>query len=82
MLSIKRATVAWKAAKPFWDKMPVGRVDAKTPDDYRAKRSHCKPITVRNELAVIRAALNWAEKAKLVKKAPFIKMPSFPSSTV
>ncbi|WP_405053560.1 tyrosine-type recombinase/integrase [Sphingobium sp. WCS2017Hpa-17] len=82
MLSIKRATVAWKAAKPFWGNLPVARIDGKTPDDYRAKRAHCKPITVRNELAVIRAALNWAEKAKLISKAPFIKMPAFPSSTV
>ncbi|WP_367347731.1 tyrosine-type recombinase/integrase [Sphingobium yanoikuyae] len=82
MLSIKRATVAWKAAKPYWDKLPVARVDGQATEDYRARRSHCKPITVRNELAVIRAALNWAEKANLIKKAPFLKMPSFPSTTV
>jgi integrase len=82
MLSIKRATVAWKAAEQFWSRLPVARVDNQSTDDYRRKRAHCKPITVRNELAVIRAALNWAEKAKLITKAPFIKMPSFPSSTV
>ena len=82
MLSIKRATVAWKAAAGFWDKLPVARVDGQSAEDYRKRREHCKPITVRNELAVIRAALNWAEKNSLINKAPFIKMPSFPSSTV
>jgi len=80
--SIKRATVAWKAAKPFWDKMPIARVDERSTIDYREKRSHCKAITVRNELAVIRAALNWAEKTKLIGKAPFVQMPKLPASNV
>lgn len=82
MASIKRATVAWKAAAPFWDALPIARVDEKTPSDYGKRRSHCKPITIRNELAVIRAALNWAEKRRLIGKAPFIQMPSFPASNV
>jgi len=82
MLSIQRAKVAWKAAQGFWGKLPISRVDQQTAEDYRKQRPNCKPITVRNELAVIRAALNWAEKAELIRKAPFIKMPSFPSSTV
>lgn len=82
MASHKRAEQCWKAAKPFWDKLPIARVDEVTPVDYRKRRAHCKPITVRNELAVIRAALNWAEKKKLIAKAPFIKMPTFPASEV
>lgn len=80
--SIKRAKVAWKAAKPFWDRLPIARVDIKTAEAYRGKRAHCKAITVRNELAVIRAALNWAEKNKLIGKAPFIQMPPIPASNV
>jgi integrase len=80
--SIKRATVAWKAAKPFWDRMPISRVDEQATIDYRTKRAHCKLITVRNELAVIRAALNWAQKNKLIGQAPFVKMPSLPASNV
>jgi integrase len=80
--SIKRARVAWKAAAPFWDKLPIARVDTKAAEDYRARRAHCKAITVRNELAVIRAALNWGVKQKLVKVAPFIQMPPLPPSTV
>lgn len=82
MASHHRATVAWKAAKPFWDKLPIARVDEKSATDYRKRRPHCKAITVRNELAVIRAALNWGEKKKLIAKAPFIQMPPIPPSPV
>ena len=80
--SIQRAKVAWKAAKPFWDKLPIARVDKKSAERYREKRAHCRNITVRNELAVIRAALNWAKKEKLIQEAPFIQMPPIPPTTV
>lgn len=82
MASIKRAQVAWKAAAPFWAKLPIARVDEKAPLDYRERRAHCAAVTVRNELAVIRAALNWAKKKRLIKDAPFIEMPSFPSAEI
>lgn len=82
MASHKRATVAWKAASPFWKSLPISRVDTQTPKDYGARRSHCKAITIRNELAVIRAALNWSEKQGLIGKAPFIQMPRLPASNV
>jgi len=80
--SIKRARVAWKAAAPFWDNMPIARVDIATSEAYRVRRHHCRAITVRNELAVIRAALNWCEKHKSIAKAPFIQMPPLPASQV
>lgn len=82
MASHHRATQAWDAAKPFWRKMPIARIDEETPNSYREQRAHCKAITVRNELAVIRAALNWAEKKKAIGKAPFIQMPKIPPTTV
>lgn len=82
MLSIKRAEVAWKAARGFWDKLPIERVDKQAAIDYRESRAHCAAITVRNELAVIRAALNWAKKEKLIAEAPFIQMPKLPASTI
>lgn len=82
MASHFRATTAWKAAKPFWGNLPVVRVDEGSATSYRERRAHCKPITVRNELAVIRAALNWAEKRQLIKKAPFIQMPKLTSTPV
>lgn len=82
MASIKRARVAWKAAKPYWEAMPIARVDIAASEGYRLRRHHCRAITVRNELAVIRAALNWCEKHKSIVKAPFIQMPPLPQSTV
>jgi integrase len=83
ILSIKRAKVAWKAAAGFWAELPIARVDKQAALDYRTDhRPKCKPITVRNELAVIRAALNWAEREKLIEKAPFIQMPGLPPPSV
>ncbi len=82
MVSHHRAETAWKAAKPFWDRLPIVRVDETAALDYRKRRAHCAAITVRNELAVIRAALNWGEKKKLIDKAPFIQMPKLTSKPV
>jgi len=62
--------------------MPIGRVDKKAAEKYRERRAHCKAITVRNELAVIRAALNWCVKENLLSAAPFIQMPPIPPTTV
>ena len=83
MLSIGRAKVAWKAAAGFWSAMPIARVDKQAALDYRTEyRAKCKAITVRNELAVIRAALNWAAKERLIGSAPFIQMPALPPPSV
>ncbi|MCW2763350.1 MAG: integrase [Marmoricola sp.] len=81
MASIANVKASWKVAAPYWDKMPIGRVDVQTSVDYRAKRD-VRAITVRNELAIIRAGLNWAERHKIIEKAPFIQMPPLPASTV
>ena len=78
----KRATVAWKAGRAFWEAMPIHRVDEQVCIDYRAFRGHCRPKTVRNELAIIRAALNKAERQKLIVKAPHIKMPPLPARPI
>jgi integrase len=80
--SIKRARQAWDAAKPFWNTMPISRIDKQMSQDYRDRRSHCKAITVRNELAVIRAALNLCQKDRLIERAPFVQMPSLPASGI
>jgi integrase len=83
MLSIRRAKVAWKAAERYWGRMPISRIDEHVVEAYGTQeRPHCKLITVRNELAVIRAALNWAAKKKLIGAAPFIGMPKLPESEV
>lgn len=78
MLSHHRATQAWTAAKPYWGAIPITKVDEETSTGYPAWRKHVKAITARNELAVIRAAINWAHKKGLITTAPFIKMPGLP----
>lgn len=82
MMSAHRAKTAWKAAAPFWDRLPIGRVDQHTVKDYGKRRPRCSAYTIRNELAIIRAALNHAEKNKLIGKAPFIEMPKLPPKPV
>lgn len=82
MPSIKGATASWTCAKPYWNAIPIGRVDKEMARDYRDHRSHCRAVTVRNELSVIRAALNLCEQDKLIDKAPFVKMPSIPQSGI
>ena len=82
MASIKRARVAWKAAAPYWKELPIARVDEEVVKGYAGKRPHCRPITIRNELAVIRAALNFAQKKNRIDKAPFIQMPKLAPSTI
>jgi integrase len=80
--SIKRAKQAWQAAESFWNTMAIGRVDKPMAADYRKHRAHCRAVTVRNELAVIRAALNLCEEDKLIEKAPFVQMPSLPAAGI
>jgi integrase len=82
ILTIKRAGQAWKAAQPFWGAIPISRVDEPMATDYRKHRKHCAAVTVRNELAVIRAALNLAERDKLIAKAPFVPMPKLPTAGI
>jgi integrase len=83
ILSIKRARVAWKAAQGYWAQLPIARVDEQAVVGYgRDYRPKCKAITVRNELAVIRAALNWCERKELIAKAPFVQMPKLPPPAV
>lgn len=72
---------AWKAAKPFWAGLRVDEVDAAHSQQY-AKWRERAVNTVRNELALIRAALKMAEREKLIDKAPPIKVPAMPPSRV
>lgn len=80
--TLTRANVAWKAAGKFWNAIPIARVDKEMARDYRDERAHCAAVTVRNELAVIRAALNLCEQDRLITKAPFVQMPKLPKAPV
>ncbi|WP_369808717.1 tyrosine-type recombinase/integrase [Pararhodobacter sp. CCB-MM2] len=54
--------------------------EAVSPDDCRAyvagrREEGRKDATIRTEMGCLRAAVLWAERAKLIKKAPAIEMP-------
>lgn len=44
----------------------------------RLRQAGLKPDTVSGHLAYLRAALNWAEKQKLLARAPAVSMPKLP----
>lgn len=43
------------------------------------RRGSVKPGTIRKELGLLRASLNWAEKHGHIEKAPFIQLPPAPA---
>jgi integrase len=76
-----RKHTSWKAAKPFWGNLTMDQIDEQTSGDYVDWRKRASN-TLRNELGLIRTALNWAAKRKLIPSAPRIVLPAMPESTV
>lgn len=76
----KRKREAWKAAQPYWGKMIVTVVDEAVSVGYLKWRDR-SVNTMRNELAMIRTALNWAV-GKTIQQAPKIVVPAIPPSSV
>lgn len=78
----KRKRECWAAAKPFWGGLRLGDVDKNTSQtDYPAWRKRAAN-TLRNELGMIRTALNWAASEKLIEAAPKVYLPAMPESSV
>ena len=78
----KRKRTSWKAAKPFWGGLAMGQIDDQTSRDYLAWRKRAAN-TCRNELGLVRTALNWASgKGMIPKPAPRIVLPAMPESSV
>lgn len=73
----KRASVAWKAAEPYWRNVRPGLIDRAMCQDYAVWRNRAAN-TLRNEIATIRAALKWAK----VEAAETLWMPAMPESSV
>lgn len=73
----KRKRDGWKAAKGFWNAIPVKDVDEGLSASYLAWRKR-STNTMRNELSLVRTALNWMYK----KDAPKIVVPGIPPSRV
>ena len=70
---LQTASVHIKAA--FGNKLPAHftKYDAR---DYKAARGKLvQPGTIRKELSVLKAALNWAEREKWIDRAPHVEMP-------
>lgn len=77
----KRKREAWKAAGPYWAKLEPATIDKGVSlayPDWRRRSVN----TVRAELALVRTALNWAVEEKHLNKAPPIKLPPMPETSV
>lgn len=77
----KRKREAWVAASPYWAALQPSQIDEQVSLAYPAWRNRAAN-TCRNELALIRLALKWAEKNKHLDKAPDITLPPMPESKV
>ena len=73
----KRSTEAWRAARPFWERVRPGMIDAGMCRSYTLQRGRAAN-TIRNELSAIRSALKWAA----VKPAEPLALPAMPESDV
>lgn len=76
-----RKHTSWKAAKGYWAGLTMAQIDDRTSLDYVPWRKRAAN-TVRNELGLIRTALNWAAGKGLIEKAPKITLPAMPQSKV
>lgn len=77
----QRKREGWKQAAPFWANIKVGQVDAETSAEYMAWRGKAAN-TMRHELGPIHSALSWAVAKGLIPKAPPVKLPAIPESSV
>lgn len=77
----KRKREAWRAARPYWENLRVGLVDGPVSVGYLRWRGR-RINTMRAELSLIRTALNWAEAEGLIDKAPPVKLPAMPETSV
>lgn len=69
-----RAEDAWKAMKPFWEKVAPNLIDEQMCRDYRAAR-RAGDATVRLELGKLSTALNWAVKQGHIAKRGTVWLP-------
>lgn len=75
--SLSRRHDAWKAMKPFWDKVDPALIDKQMVADY-CRRRNVAPATLRLELGMLSTALGFAERAGHIAKKPSIPLPAAP----
>lgn len=79
--STTRQRDAWKAMKPFWDKVDPELIDEAMCRKYAAERA-VGPATLRYELSMLSVALRRAAAAKALEKAPAIWRPMAPERKI
>lgn len=77
LASITRRDYAWKAMKPFWDKVDPAMIDKAMVKKYNEFRK-VGPATRRLELSVLSTALTMAYKAGHIERKPDIPLPPTP----
>lgn len=77
----QRKREGWRQAKPFWGNLLPSQVDAQTSTEYTVWRAKAAN-TMRHELGPIYSAMAWAVAQNLIPKAPPVRLPAIPESTV
>lgn len=75
--STARQRDAWKAMKPYWEKVDPAKIDDEMAQEYVRRRDR-GPATTRYELSMLSVALRWAVKQNLLEKAPQVWRPDAP----
>lgn len=77
----KRKREAWAAAKGYWANLDPLVIDEQVSLAYPAWRNR-SANTHRQELSLVRTALNWAVNQSSLERAPKIALPAQPESSV
>ena len=77
VVSLSRMKDAWKAMRNFWDSVRPEMIDEEMAKAYAAQR-RAGPATVRYELSHLAVALRWAERKKIIERAPSVWRPAAP----
>lgn len=76
-VSVPRMKDAWKAMRAFWQDVRSETIDEDMAKAYSMQR-RAGAATVRYELGHLAAALRWAERKKVIERAPSIWRPAPP----
>ena len=79
-VNVARIEEVRRSIKPLWGTYHPDDLDTKTQREYitRRRRRGLSDATTRQELAYLQAALNLAERSKLIDKAPRLEKPPAP----
>lgn len=77
IVSVPRMEDAWKVLRPSWENVDPAAIDDKMCKSWAVRRARSS-ATVRYELALIGTACKWAERNKLIDRAPAMWLPAPP----